>query len=142
MIDAGRQQESEKRTTLALILSPLLLSLLLAGTTVGLTAWYVHRAKNSPSAVSPFDLLALVFYLLVVVTVIRLICFAAVLLSASRTDEAVDLMPAIQLKRRLLGRLSNPSTTDCKRIGASVLIEAFFLLSTWLLCVVRLFHLS
>lgn len=133
----------ERRTTTALIWSPLLFSLILASGTVGLTLWYIERAASDPGQrVSPLDLIALCFYLLVLVAVIRLLCFAGMLLSASRKDEAIDLMPAVALERKLLGRFRSPSVQGCKKIGISVLVEAGLLFTIWIGCVVRLFHLG
>lgn len=133
----------ERRTTTALIWSPLLFTLLLVLGTLGLTSWYGARAAGRlQQHVSPLDLLALCFYLIVLVAVIRLLCFAGMLLSASRKDEAIDLMPAVALERRLLGRFHSPSVQGCRWIGISVLVEAAFLFVIWIGCVVHLFRLG
>lgn len=135
--------EEERRTTAALIWTPLIFSLFLASVTLGLTWWNIHRAQEHLyQQASPIDLLILCFYLLVLVAVIRLLCFAGMLLSASRKDEAMDLMPAIALERRLFGHFHSPSVQGCRRIGVSVLLEAFLLLTVWLVCVVRLSRLA
>jgi hypothetical protein len=135
-------REEEKRVGTAMVLRSSVLTVSMAAATIGLTWWLSGRwVEGSGAKLSPVDVFAFVFYLLDVVAAIRLVCFAGMLLSADRRDEAIELMPAISLERHLFRRSRSPSSSECKRIGIAVLIEAAALCVVWIFCVYRVMHL-
>jgi hypothetical protein len=134
------QQKNDAGT--AMVLNSSLFAVAMSVVTIGLTWWLSGRwVEGSGAKLSPVDVFAFVFYLLDVVAAIRLVCFAGMLLSADRRDEAIELMPAISLERHLFRRSRSPSSSECKRIGIAVLIEAAALCVVWIFCVYRVMHL-